>query len=384
MKKIILLGATGSIGTQCLDVVLEHSQTYEIIAMACGKNIAMLEKIIKSYSICKIFSVKEKQDAIYLKGKYPDCDFYYGMDGIMKLLDFPGDVVVNALVGFIGLVPSLKTIENGMDLALANKESLVVGGELIKKALNESEAHMYPIDSEHSAIFQCLQGNDIKNVERLIISASGGSFRDLNRDELKNVTVEQALNHPNWSMGERITIDSATMMNKGFEVIEAYYLFNLPFDKIDVIINTESIVHSMVEYIDRSVIAQLGSADMKIPIQYALSYPNRLPLKQSEPLDLCKIGSLHFKEMNFERYPLLALAFEAGKRGGNSGAILNAADEVAVELFINHKIKFLEIEEYIFMAYKNIEYIEHPTMNDIIKTDKDTRAYLYQLAEVSL
>jgi len=381
MKQIILLGATGSIGTQCIDVVMEHSSLYEFVAMACGKNINKLESIIKQYPSCIYFSVSEKEDALILSKKYPKKTFYYGKSGILKLLDLKADIVVNALVGFIGLEPSLKAIEQHMVLALANKESLVTGGELIKKALYKHNGIMYPIDSEHSAIFQCLQGNDKSQVKRLIISASGGSFRDKQRDELKSVTLEEALHHPNWSMGERITIDSATMMNKGFEVIEAYYLFDIDFDKIEVIINKESIVHSMVEYLDKSVIAQLGTADMKIPIQYALTYPNRLVLKQTPSLDLCEIGALHFSKMDYKRFPLLKLAFEAGKRGGNSGAILNAADEIAVELFLNRRISFLEIEDYIFKAYEEIEFIASPTLDDIKSTDQKTRAYLRSLVE---
>lgn len=381
MKRLILLGATGSIGTQCIDVVNEHSTEFEIIAMACGSNIKKLEEIMTMYPSCNYFSVKSEDDATRLSEKYSDKTFFYGMDGVSKLLDLDGDVVVNALVGFIGLEPSLKTIERHMVLALANKESLVTGGELVKKALKEHDGTMYPIDSEHSAIFQCLQGNEKSQVHKLIISASGGSFRDKSREELVSVSVEDALNHPNWSMGKRITIDSATMMNKGFEVIEAFYLFDIDFDHIDVIINKESIIHSMVEYKDKSVIAQLGTADMRIPIQYALTYPKRLSLEQTPSLDLCKIGSLNFMEMNYERYPLLKLAFEAGKRGGNSGAILNAADEVAVDFFINKKISFLEIEDLIFKAYKEIEFISSPTFDDIKRTDQMTREYLIRLLE---
>ena len=381
MKRLILLGATGSIGTQCIDVVKEHSFEFEIVAMACGSNIDKLEEIMKEYPSCKHFSVSKQIDALQLSKKYPNKIVYYGMDGVSKLLDLNADIVVNALVGFIGLEPSLKTIERHMVLALANKESLVTGGELVKAALKKYNGIMYPIDSEHSAIFQCLQGNDKAQVHKLIISASGGSFRDKSRAELTSISVEEALHHPNWSMGKRITIDSATMMNKGFEVIEAFYLFDIDFDDIDVIINKESILHSMVEYKDKSVIAQLGTADMRIPIQYALSYPKRIPLKQTPSLDLCEIGALHFMEIKEERYPLLKLAFEAGRRGGNSGAILNAADEVAVEFFINKKISFLEIEELIFKAYKEIEFISSPTLDDIKRTDQMTREYLGRLLE---
>ncbi len=378
MKKIILLGATGSIGTQSIDVVLGHPNMYEIVAMAAGYNIEELKKIIRIYPTCKYYSVRKESDALALQAMYPNLHFGHGDDGLLGLLDVKADMVINALVGFAGLKPSLLTIEKGMVLALANKESLVTGGPLVKAALKKYQGTMLPIDSEHSAIFQCLQGNKTSEVKRLIVSASGGSFRDKTREQLVDVSVKDALSHPNWSMGKRITIDSATMMNKGFEVIEAHYLFDIDFANIDTIINKESIVHSLVEYVDRSVIAQLGTADMRIPIQYALSYPDRLPLMQSEPLDLIKVGMLHFDAMDFERFPLLALAYEAGKRGGNSGAILNAADEVAVELFLNEKITFLQIEECIAKAYETMEFIANPSYEDLLVTDEKTRAFVYE------
>ncbi|OCN04994.1 1-deoxy-D-xylulose-5-phosphate reductoisomerase [Erysipelotrichaceae bacterium MTC7] len=378
MKKIILLGATGSIGTQSIDVVLGHPNMYEIVAMAAGYNIEELKKIIRIYPTCKYYSVRKESDALALQAMYPNLHFGHGDDGLLGLLDVKADMVINALVGFAGLKPSLLTIEKGMVLALANKESLVTGGPLVKAALKKFKGTMLPIDSEHSAIFQCLQGNKTSEVKRLIVSASGGSFRDKTREQLVDVSVKDALSHPNWSMGKRITIDSATMMNKGFEVIEAHYLFDIDFANIDTIINKESIVHSLVEYVDRSVIAQLGTADMRIPIQYALSYPDRLPLMQSEPLDLIKVGMLHFDAMDFERFPLLALAYEAGKRGGNSGAILNAADEVAVELFLNEKITFLQIEECIAKAYETMEFIANPSYEDLRVTDEKTRAFVYE------
>ncbi|TDW20331.1 1-deoxy-D-xylulose 5-phosphate reductoisomerase [Breznakia blatticola] len=379
MKKIILLGASGSIGMQTIDVVLGHPEEYEIVAMSIGRNMDALEKIIQLYPKCRNYSVLQQEDAKVMQEIYPELSFTCEDEGLLSLLDIQADVVVNALVGFAGLKPSLKTIEKGMVLALANKESLVTGGPLVKAALKKYNGTMLPIDSEHSAIFQCLQGNKHSEIKRLIVSASGGSFRDKTREELVNVTVKDALNHPNWSMGKRITIDSATMMNKGFEVIEAYYLFDVDFDHIDVIINKESIVHSLVEYVDHSVIAQLGTADMRIPIQYALSYPDRLSLKQSEPLDLVKVGMLHFQAMDFHRFPLLELAYKAGRRGGNSGAILNAADEVAVQLFLEEKISFLQIEECITKAYEQIQFIENPTYEDLLATDLQTRAFVSEL-----
>lgn len=377
MKKIILLGATGSIGTQSVDVVLHHPDEFEIIALSCGKNISKLKEILAQVS-AKFVCVLNESDALLLKEEYPNITFYSGDDGILSLLDLEADIVINALVGFAGLNPSLKAIETGKVLALANKESLVVGGPLVKKHLEKYHGVMYPIDSEHSAIFQALQGNQHHEIAKLIVTASGGSFRDRSRDELKNVTVEEALAHPNWSMGSRITIDSATMMNKGFEVIEAHYLFDVDFDDIEVLMNKESIIHSMVRYIDNSFMAQLGTADMRLPIQYALSYPNRIKLYGEEILDLAKIGTLHFGEVSYERYPLLKLAYEAGRKGGNSGAIINAADEAAIDLFLQHKISFLEIEELIMEAYAKIPFIQNPCLEDLQASDKQTREFVYQ------
>ena len=257
---------------------------------------------------------------------------------------------------------------------MANKESLVAGGELVKEALRASKGILYPIDSEHSAIFQCLQGNQTSEVERLIITASGGSFRDRTREQLKNVSVEEALAHPNWKMGGRITIDSATMMNKGFEVIEAHYLFDLPYEKIDTIIHPQSIVHSFVEYRDHAVMAQLGTADMRIPIQYALTYPHRETMKQDNRLDLAALKELTFREMDFKRFPLLALAYEVGKRKGNMGAVLNGADEEAVRLFLNHEITFLEIEAAVKKAVDEVPYIASPTLAQLEQSDALARA----------
>lgn len=376
MKKILLLGATGSIGTQSVDVILHHPEAFKLVGISCGKNIAVLEEILSKVSVSHV-CVQQEKDCQSLQCKYPHITFTYGEEGILSLLDLEADIVINALVGFVGLKPSLKAIETNKILALANKESLVVGGELVLSHLQKYQGTMYPIDSEHSAIFQCLQGNSYDEIDKLIITASGGSFRDRSREELRYVSVKEALAHPNWSMGARITIDSATMMNKGFEVIEAHYLFNLPFSKIDVLMNKESIIHSMVQYVDRSFIAQLGTADMRLPIQYALSYPKRLPLFGEEPLDLAKIGTLHFKEVSYERYPLLKLAYDAGERKGNSGAIINGADEAAIALFLEEKISFLEIEECIISAYTHLPFIEHPTLEELVESDRMAREYVY-------
>lgn len=380
MKKIILLGATGSIGTQTIDVVKHHVEDFQIVAMSCGRNISLLKELLKSVDV-KHICVQTQEDFEALQAEYKDITFYYGNNGLLEMLSLEADVVVNALVGFVGLRPSLKAIETGKVLALANKESLVVGGMIVKQYLDKYHGTMYPIDSEHSAIFQALQGNKKEAVKNLVVTASGGSFRDKTRDELVNVSVSDALNHPNWSMGTRITIDSATMMNKGFEVIEAHYLFNVDFDHIQVLMNKESIIHSMVQYVDNSFIAQLGTADMRLPIQYALTYPERITLYGEKELDLAEIGTLHFGKVDFERYPLLKLAYDAGRKKGNTGAIINAADESCIDLFVKEKISFLDIEKYIFMAYENIPFIENPTLEELEETDAKTRAYVYALVE---
>ena len=376
MKQIILLGASGSIGKQTIDIIKEHPDAFSLVAYSVGHNLAYLEELIEMMPVCEI-CVAEQQDALALSKRYPHIHFTYGEEGLCHLAALPyGDVVVNALVGFRGLKPTLTAIQSHKVLALANKESLVTGGELVKQALQAYDGVMYPIDSEHSAIFQCLQGNSLKEVKRLIITASGGSFRDKKREELANVTVTEALAHPNWNMGGRITIDSATMMNKGFEVIEAHYLFDLPYEQIDTVIHPQSIIHSMVEYQDHAVMAQLGTADMRIPIQYALTYPERFEMKAENRLDLHQLQSLEFKEMDFERFPLLSLAYEVGKKKGNLGAVLNGADEEAVGLFLDGKLAFLDIERLVMEACNAIAYIEHPTYEQLKESDLAARKYV--------
>ena len=377
MKKIILLGASGSIGLQAIDVVLQHSTEFEIVAISVGNNVAKLHEILKMIEpgyVC----VKDESKIVDLKTTYPDICFFCGSEGLIELVSLAeGEIVLNALMGFVGLVPTLEAIKLGKDVALANKETLVAGGMLVEEALTKSTSRLLPIDSEHSAILQCLQGNETKNVKRLIITASGGSFRDKSRAELSDVTVAETLNHPNWSMGAKITIDSASMMNKGLEVIEAHWLFKMPYDKIDTIMHRESIVHSMVEFEDTSIIAQLGTPDMRLPIQYALTYPNHKVLN-SDSLDFEKVSCLHFEPLSTERFPLLKLAYDVGKKSGNLPAIMNAANEAAVDLFINEKIKFPEIEELVLKAVSALNYIAKPTLDDIIMSDAEARAYVYK------
>ncbi len=375
MKRLTLLGATGSIGTQTVDIVLQHPDLFEITALSAGHNIKTLKKILADIP-AGIVCVSEESDALALQKEYPGIEFVYGDEGLCTLaMRSDYDLLVNALVGFVGFLPTLKAIECGHDVALANKETLVCGGALIDRALKQYGRKLYPIDSEHSAIFQCLQGNKKEQVKRLIITASGGSFRNLKREELRDVTVEQALAHPNWSMGAKITIDSADMMNKGFEVTEAHWLFDLPYEQIDVIMHPESVVHSMVEYADHSIIAQLGAPDMRLPIQYALTWPERYDYQLDEPLDLARLGTLHFSAPDYERFPLLALAYEAGKKGGNLGAVMNAANEVANQSFRNREIPFLMIEEIVIDAVHSARFSELNTVQDLIDADTWGREY---------
>ena len=366
-KRIALLGASGSIGRQTINVITQHPDLFELVSFGVGKNIDAARNILKQFDL-PVFAVEREEDAELLAKEYPDKTVLCGEEGLLELARGDYDVLVNALVGFAGFAPTLAAIESDHEVALANKETLVCGGELINRALALHGKSLVPIDSEHSAIFQCLQGNRMRQLKRLIITASGGSFRNKTRDELQSVTVEEALAHPNWSMGAKITIDSATMMNKGFEVTEAHWLFNVPFEKIDVLMHPESIVHSMVEYVDQSVMAQLGSPDMRLPIQYALSWPNRLPLDEP-PLDLAKVGTLHFSEPDLERFPLLGLAYEAGRKGGNLSAVMNAANEVANAAFRNHEIPFPMIETIVIGAVNEAPFEQLNSVDDLIRAN---------------
>ncbi|MCF0245513.1 MAG: 1-deoxy-D-xylulose-5-phosphate reductoisomerase [Ileibacterium sp.] len=375
-KRILLLGATGSIGRQTLDVLRQHPEDFELVGVSAGSRIKDLEDICKEFDTVKYAGISLPEGPEHLAQAELICD----EDQMVKLIekaDF--DLLVNAAVGFRGLKPTLAALKKGKDVALANKESLVCGGELVLAELEKTGTKLYPIDSEHSAIYQCLQSADPKEVRRLIITASGGSFRNKTREELKNVTVAQALAHPNWNMGKRITLDSATMVNKGFEVIEAHYLFGYDFDQIDTVLHDESIIHSMVEFEDNAIMAQLGSADMRLPIQYALYAAKRPVLKEDHPLDMTKALTLHFRQMDFERFPMLKLAYQAGRQKGNRGAVFNAADEAAVELFLDEKIGFLDIEQAISRALQEIENVEHPTYEQLEACDRQTREFVKKL-----
>lgn len=381
MKSISLLGATGSIGTQALDIIRNNHDKFSLVAISAGKNINLVRKIITEFNP-QLVSVQEKSDMDVLKAEFPGIDFCSGTSGLLEVAVYEkADILLNAVMGSIGLAPTLAAIKEKKTIAIANKETLVTAGHIVMNLARECKVPILPVDSEHSAIFQCIQGEKLQDVERLIITASGGSFRDLNREQLASVTVEQALSHPNWSMGSKITIDSATMMNKGLEVIEAHWLFDLPYEKIDVLLHRESIIHSMVEYVDSSVIAQLGTPDMRVPIQYALTYPERLPLQSSSRLNLAEVGKLHFEEMDFNRYKCLQFAYDAGKAGGTLPTVLNAANEVAVNAFLEGRISFLAIEDMIEQALGRHNNIDNPDLSTIQDVDVETRNFIHSLCK---
>ncbi|MFC0474699.1 1-deoxy-D-xylulose-5-phosphate reductoisomerase [Robertmurraya beringensis] len=379
MKYISLLGATGSIGTQTLDIIKEHPTEFVLAAMSVGRNIDLARKLIAEFHP-ELVCVLNKEDADSLRLEFPEIKFTYGFEGLSEVAVYKkSTILVNAVMGSVGLEPTLHAIEAGKAIALANKETLVTAGHIVMNAVRRNQVPLLPVDSEHSAIFQALQGEFEKNIGKLILTASGGSFRDRKRRELENVTVQDALNHPNWSMGAKITIDSATMMNKGLEVIEAHWLFDIPYEKIDVVLHKESIIHSMIEFHDSSVMAQLGTPDMRVPIQYALTYPDRLPLKTAQTLNLAKVGQLHFAEMDFERFRCLKFAYDAGIAGGTFPTVLNAANEIAVEAFLKGKITFLQIEDLIENALTYHQSIMEPSLAEIKAVDDETRKYVNSL-----
>lgn len=380
LKYISILGASGSIGTQTLDVIRAHPDKFRLAAASVGKNVEAARRLIAEFSP-RLVAVADRGAYETLYSEYGGrLAIVYGEEGLVEAaVCSEADIVVTAVVGSIGLVPTLKAIEAGKTIALANKETLVVAGHLVTAAAEKHNVPLLPVDSEHSAIFQCLQGEKHEHVEKLILTASGGSFRDKTREELAHVTVEEALCHPNWSMGAKITIDSATMMNKGFEVIEAHWLFRLPYERIEVVLHRESVIHSLVEFRDTSVLAQLGTPDMRVPIQYALTYPERLPLSVAKPLNLATLGTLHFAPVDFDRYRCLRFAYEAGKRGGSLPVVLNAANEEAVAAFLAGRIPFLAIEEWIERALERHRLVSDPQLEEIREIDADTRAYVRSL-----
>ncbi len=379
LKNISLMGATGSIGTQTLDIIKEHPDEFRLVALAVGRNLDLTRKIIREFHP-ELVSVSDRSSAQILEAEFPSITFTYGNDGLSEVAVYhKAEILVNAVIGSIGLTPTLQAIREKKTIAIANKETLVTAGHLVMEEVKKNHVTLLPVDSEHSAIFQALQGEKQKNIDKLILTASGGSFRDRTRQELENVTVREALNHPNWSMGAKITIDSATMMNKGLEVIEAHWLFSINYDDIDVLLHKESIIHSMIEFHDSSIIAQLGTPDMRVPIQYALTYPDRLPLPSAKRLNLAEIGKLHFQKMDMDRFRCLNYAYEAGKAGGTMPAVLNAANEVAVAAFLEGKATFLQIEDLIEKALGIHKNILNPSLTDIQEADLETRKYVDSL-----
>lgn len=374
MKNISLLGSTGSIGTQTLDIVDQHPDKFQIIALSAGSNIELLKQQIDKYSP-RLVSVATKEHAEQLSAYVStSVQVMYGEQGLIEVAAVSeADIVVTAIMGSRGLPATLAAIDAGKQIGLANKETLVTAGHIVMERAKQRGVQILPIDSEHSAIFQCLNGETRKQIERITLTASGGSFRDYTREQLTNVSVEQALKHPNWSMGAKITIDSATMANKGLEVIEAHWLFDVSYEQIDVVIHPESIIHSYVEFVDRSVVAQLGMPDMRVPIQYALTYPDRIANK-TERLSLAQIGQLNFRPMDTERYPMLRLACECGKAGLSAPIVYNAANEVAVDRFLKKEISFLDIERVVETALSKHAGCEVDTIEAIVAVDQEARA----------
>ena len=378
-KSVTVLGSTGSVGTQALDVA--RSQNIKVDAISGATRTDILEEQIREFSpsVCAVLS-ENKAKELAVRVADTDCRIISGYEAIVDLAGRGiSDAVINSITGKAGLRPSLAAIEAGTSLALANKETIVCAGELVNKAAAENNVKILPVDSEHSAIFQCIGDSRHEDISKVILTASGGPFYGKSREELKAITPEMALAHPTWKMGPKITIDSATLMNKGFEVIEARYLFDMPADKIEVIVHPESIVHSMVEYIDRAVIAQLSCPDMRLCVQYALSYPNRCT-GTLKPLDLTEIGSLTFKSPDYGTFKLLKLAYEVLERGGNLGAALNGANERAVALFLEERISFTDIMDLVCEAVDKIRFIAKPTLDDIEETDIISRELIDDLS----
>lgn len=373
MKNICLLGSTGSIGTQTLDIVRENPDRFNIVSMACNSNIDLMKEQIMEFKP-QVVCVYNEGAAKALKNKL-DCNtkVLTGIEGLIDIVEVGEiDVVLTAMVGNIGLLPTVKAIEAGKDIALANKETLVTAGEIIMGLVKEKGVNLYPVDSEHSAIFQSLQGSKHKEIEKIILTASGGPFRGKNKEELINIKKAEALKHPNWSMGSKITIDSSTMMNKGLEVIEAKWLFDVKSSDIDVLVHPQSIVHSMIQFRDSSVIAQLGVPDMRLPILYALDYPER-NFSNLPRLDLAKVATLTFEKADNEVFPCLNLAYDVLNMGKTYPVVLNAANEVLVDLFLKDEIAFYDIPKYIEMAMEKHRPIGNPNVEEILNVDKVER-----------
>lgn len=378
MKNITILGSTGSIGTNALEVIRQKKDEFNVVALSGHTNYKLVMEQIKEFNP-KYVSIGTEEGFEAIKKEFPEVELFFGREGLKKLGELEEtDIILTAVSGVIGIEATVEAIKKGKRIALANKETMVAGGAYINKLLKEyPEAEIIPVDSEHSALFQSLSAGRREDVKNLIITASGGSFRGKKRDELKEITVSEALKHPKWSMGKKITIDSSTLVNKGLEVIEAHELFGIDYDRIKVAVHPQSIVHSLVEYKDNAMVAQLGATDMKLPIQLAFTYPKREESTALEKLDLMKVGNLTFEEPDMETFKGLPLAYRAGKTGGTMPVVFNAANEVAVELFMKEKIKFLEIYDVIEKAMDNHMPVEIENLEIILKVDEETRKWVY-------
>lgn len=376
MKRITLLGSTGSIGTQTLDIVAEYPEKFQVVGMTAGGNIELFAQQIRKFqpeivAIAKESKLSELKEAIADLAIKPI--MLAGAEGVETVAAYgDSEAVVTGIVGCAGLLPTIAAIKAGKNIALANKETLIAGGEVVVPLVKKHGVKLLPADSEHSAIFQCLQGVPEGGLRRIILTASGGAFRDRPTEELASVTVADALKHPNWAMGKKITIDSATLMNKGLEVIEAHYLFGVDYNKIEIVIHPQSIIHSLIELEDTSVLAQLGIPDMRLPLLYSLSYPDRIPT-QWERLDLVKCGTLTFRAPDHQKYPCMELAYAAGRAGGTMPAVLNAANEQVVELFLQERVRYVQIADLIKHVCDRHNLISKPELEDILEADKWAR-----------
>lgn len=377
LKNISVLGSTGSIGTQTLDVARKNSDI-KVVALSAGTNVELLEKQVREFHPSFV-SMADEKTLSELKVRLSDMsgiEYGCGMDGLIHAATISGaEIVVTAVVGMMGIVPTIEAINAGKDIALANKETLVTAGHIIMKLAADKGVRILPVDSEHSAIFQCLNGEHENKIYKILLTASGGPFRGRTIEQMKNIQVEDALKHPNWTMGRKITIDSSTMVNKGLEVMEARWLFGVELNQVQVVVQPQSVIHSMVEFEDGAVMAQLGTPDMRLPIQYALYYPERRFL-DTQHLDFWKLRQITFEEPDMENFRGLALAYEAGRRGGNVPTMFNAANELAVAMFLDRKIKYLDIIDIIEQTMTNIEYIDNPDVKQILDTEAAAYEYI--------
>ena len=375
MKRISILGSTGSIGTQALDVIAENEERFQVAALSCARNTELLCRQIEKFRPAAV-AVERDEDASSIAAEYKDVEVYWGREGLEAIASMEDcDMVLNSLMGMRGLEPTLAAVNAGKDIAFANKETLVVGGELVMKAVRDKGVKLLPVDSEHSAIFQSLQGSGQNEIRRIILTASGGPFRGFSLRQLEGVTLEQALAHPNWSMGSKITIDSATMMNKGLEVIEANWLFDVPLDNIQIVVHPQSVLHSAVEYMDGSVIGQMGNPDMRIPIAYAFSYPDRLDLgTMTESLDFFSLkDGMSFYPADRDVFRTIDLAYEAARMGGSCPVVLNGANEVLVEMFLKGKIRFVDIQNILIKVMETHEPKYNLSIEGILEEDSRIR-----------